>query len=49
MKYDELVYDLSEFMTREQKMLELHLQIECQNETKLHQWQQEKEGKHDEV
>lgn len=41
MKYDELVYDLSEFMTHEQKMLELHLQIECQNEQKLKKWKEE--------
>ena len=35
MKFDELVNDLSEYLTHEQKMLDMHLQIEDQNERKL--------------
>jgi hypothetical protein len=41
MNYDELVYDLSEYITNEQKMLELHLQIEDQNDRKLRKWKEE--------
>jgi hypothetical protein len=40
MKFDELVNDLSEYLTHEQKMLELHLQIEDQNERKLKKWKE---------
>ena len=40
-EYDELVYDLDELLTHDQKMLELHLQVVYEDKCKVNKWKKE--------